>query len=106
FPVNMESIVSEHVDVSNCCVIGVNDREHSQGQYPLVLVCVKAGADAETVCDMIYRYSLEYMEERGRPVAVLPVSEIPLTGMGKNDYRTLETQYADYDYLSWQQNRP
>ena len=102
FPVNMESVVSEHVDVSNCCVVGVNDCDHSQGQYPMVLVQLKNGADAEAVCDMIYEYCMEYMEERGRPVAVLAVDAIPLTGMGKNDYRTLEMQYANFDYPAWQ----
>ena len=38
------------------------------------------------------------MEERGKPVAVLDVEKLPLTGMGKIDYRTLEKQYAEYDY--------
>ena len=45
FPVQMESIVTARDDVSNCCVIGVDDREHSQGQYPMILVQVVPGAD-------------------------------------------------------------
>ena len=38
---------------------------------------------------------------RGKPVAVLPIDEIPLTGMGKNDAKTLEKQYSTFDYTKW-----
>ena len=101
FPVNIESRVGKHKEVRNCAVIGVNDREHSQGQYPLVLVELKEGVDAGTTCKEIFDICNERLEERGRPVAVISVDEIPLTGMGKNDYRTLEKQYKKFDYLSW-----
>ena len=101
FPVNIESRVGKHKEVRNCAVIGVNDREHSQGQYPLVLVELKEGVDAGTTCKEIFDICSERLEERGRPVAVISVDEIPLTGMGKNDYRTLEKQYKTFDYLSW-----
>ena len=38
FPINLESMGSEHENVYSCAVVGVDDREHSQGQYPIVLV--------------------------------------------------------------------
>ena len=100
FPVNIESLVTAREDVRNCCVIGVNDREHSQGQYPMVLVELADGADSAAVCREIYDDCQIRLEERGRPVAVAAVAEIPLTGAGKNDYRTLEKQYKSFDYTS------
>lgn len=100
FPVNIESMVVKRDNVHNCCVIGVNDRER-QGQYPLVLVMLHEGVDQKAECASIYAECMERLEERGRPVAVLAVDKLPLTGMGKNDYRTLEQQYADFDYTSW-----
>ncbi len=101
FPVNIESRVGKHKAVRNCAVIGVNDRERSQGQYPLVLVEFMEGVDAQATCKEIFDICNERLEERGRPVAVVPIEEIPLTGMGKNDYRTLEKQYKKFDYLNW-----
>lgn len=101
FPVNIESRVGKHKAVRNCAVIGVNDRERSQGQYPLVLVEFMEGVDAKATCKEIFDICNDRLEERGRPVAVISIDEIPLTGMGKNDYRTLEKQYRHFDYLSW-----
>lgn len=101
FPVNLESKVSEHDALHNCVVIGVNDRGHGQGQYPLVIVEADKDTDRDTLCKDIFTFCDENMEERGKPVAVIAVDKIPLTGMGKNDYRALEEKYKDYDYTQW-----
>ena len=98
FPVTIESFVDERKEVRNCCVIGVNDRGHSQGQYPLVIVALEDGIDKDAACKEIYDVCNEQLEERGRPVGVLAVDAIPLTGSGKNDYRALEEQYREFDY--------
>ena len=44
---------------------------------------------------------LSHPELRGRPVAVVCVEEIPLTAMGKNDYRELEKDFKFFDYEAW-----
>ena len=102
FPVNIESLVSEREDVHNCSAIGVRDREHMQGHYPMVVVEFKNVEDKEAVCKEIYQICLEKLEERGQPVAVVPIDKVPITGAGKNDYRTLEKEYLNFDYLAWQ----
>ena len=102
FPVNLESMIMSNPAVRNCAVIGVDDRGHSQGQYPMALVEVAEGFDPLTVCKVLYLQCNRDAEERGRPVAVLHVPSIPLTGMGKNDYRSLERQYRDYDYTRYE----
>jgi len=101
FPVNIEGMLSEYPAVHSCCVIGVNDREHSQGQYPLAVVELADGADREEVCRLLFDECQARLEERGRPAAVLAADKIPLTGAGKNDYRALEEEYAHFDYLTW-----
>ena len=101
FPINLESYIAGRKDIHNCAVIGVNDREHSQGQYPLALIETMPGVDQWATCSEIFRYCDEGVEERGKPVAILAVEKLPLTGMGKIDYRTLEKKYADYDYREW-----
>ena len=101
FPINLEGYIASRKDIHNCAVIGVNDREHSQGQYPLVLIETMPGVDQWNTCSEIFRYCDEGVEERGKPVAILAVDELPLTGMGKVDYRALEKTYANYDYRNW-----
>ncbi len=105
FPVNIESLVSMREDVKNCCVVGVKDRARSQGEYPLVLVTLYGDDELdEGKCQEIFDECNEKLEERGRPVGVIPVKEIPLTLMGKNDYRAMEKQYRDYDYTKLHKN--
>ena len=102
FPVNIESMVTARRTVRNCCVIGVKDRSHGQGEYPLVLVELDASVtDKDALCKEIYHECLDKLEERGKPVAVLAVDSIPMTGAGKNDYITLEKQYGEFDYTKW-----
>jgi len=105
FPVNIESLVSQHEDVFSCCVVGVKDQERSQGHYPLVVVEFHEGVqDKVALCKELYKMCLANLEERGYPVAVISVDKIPLTGAMKNDYLTLEKEYKNFDYLSWQKN--
>ena len=104
FPITIESFISEHPLVHSCSVIGVNDRERTQGQYPMAVIETVAGVDTaqrESLCKEIYHLCQEHLEERGRPVAVVCVDEVPLTAMGKNDYRKLESAYRYFDYTSW-----
>ena len=107
FPVTIESFIAEHELVRGCSVIAVNDRERMQGQYPMAVVELIAGVDVsqrESICREIYKLCNEQLEERGRPVAVVCVDEIPLTGVGKNDYRQLEKDFKYFDYQAWEKN--
>ena len=101
FPVTIESMVSEHTGVRNACVIGVNDRVHGQGQYPLILVMFYDDTDKAVACKEIYEDVMARCEERGKPVAILAVDEIPLTGSLKNDSVRLGQKYETFDYTAW-----
>lgn len=105
FPITIESFIAEHEAVHSCSVIGVNDRERLQGQYPMAVIELNSGIDVsrrDEICREIYAKCQEHLEQRGKPVAVVCIDEIPLTGMGKNDYRKLEKEYKYFDYLAWQ----
>ena len=105
FPDGLEGVIAQRDDIINCAVIGVNDRGHSQGQYPLALIMTGEHVEKDAqkrIAAEIFQYCQENVEERGKPVAVLPVVEIPLTLMGKNDAKALEKEYADFDYTAWQ----
>ena len=105
FPITIESFIAEHEHVHSCSVIGVNDRERMQGQYPMAVIELNAGVDVsrrDEICREIYAKCQAELEQRGKPVAVVCVDEVPLTAMGKNDYRKLEKEYKYFDYLAWQ----
>lgn len=105
FPITIESFISEHELVHSCSVIAVDDRERTQGQYPMAVIELVAGVDAskrDDICREIYQKCQEQLEERGRPVAVVCVDEVPLTAMGKNDFRKLEKEYKFFDYMAWE----
>ena len=101
FPINLENMIAEMPDLHNCAVVGTDDMEHSQGQYPMAVIEAVQGADVEELCRSVYAYCNEHAEERGRPVAVVAVEELPLTPMGKVDNKKLETEYKTFDYLAW-----
>ena len=101
FPINLESMITGLPDVHNCAVVGTDDMEHSQGQYPMALIEVIKGADVEQTCRKVFEYCNRNAEERGRPVAVVAVETLPLTPMGKVDNKTLEAEYKNFDYLAW-----
>ena len=107
FPVTIEGFIGEHELVHGCSVIAVDDRDRLQGQYPMAVIELVAGVDAserDRICREIYDSCNESLEERGRPVAVVCVDEIPLTGVGKNDYRALEKKFKYFDYKAWEQD--
>ena len=104
FPITIESFICKHEAVHSCSVIGVADRERMQGQYPMAVIELNADVDQsrrDEICVEIYRLCQEQLEERGRPVAVVSVEEIPLTAMGKNDFRELEKDFKFFDYEAW-----
>ena len=103
FPINLESMISEHKEVINCAVIGVDDRGHGQGQYPVVFIELRPGVDKKQFCKYMFELCDRDVEERGKPVAVVAIDKIPLTAFGKNDYVTLEKEYKEFDYTKWEE---
>lgn len=97
FPINIESLVCQHPNVRNCCAVAIRDREHAQGHVPLVLVELNE-CNRNSVCKEIFDICNVQLEERGKPVGIISIDNIPITSMGKNDYRALEKEYADFDY--------
>ena len=97
-------MITDLPDIHNCAVVGTDDMEHSQGQYPIAIIEVIKGVDVEATCKKVYDYCNIHAEERGRPVAVVPMDKLPLTPMGKVDNKKLEAEYKDFDYLAWARN--
>lgn len=103
FPISIETLINRHKAVGTCAVVGIPDLEHAQGEVPLGVIELKGSRknkiDREALRREIMADCEQYLEERGKPVDMVFVSEIPRTALNKSDYRRLEEEYKSYDYL-------
>ena len=95
FPVNIEDVLSAHDDVTNCAVVGVRDRNHTQGQFPVAFVTLKEGTDPTKCRDELLKLATDKIEARSFPQDIVVINELPLVGMGKIDYARLTREYED-----------
>ena len=94
FPSLIEKVVSSHNSVSACCTVGTPDKEHAQGKLPVVFVVLKPehddkGASLETE---LFELCKKELPEYAQPIAFRFVDALPLTPIGKVDYRVLERE--------------
>ncbi|MBR5329466.1 MAG: acyl--CoA ligase [Firmicutes bacterium] len=102
FPVSIEGVMNRHKAVGHCAVVGIPDLDHAQGEVPLGIIELKSTLEGEIDREAIRREIMitcnETLEERGKPVDMVFVDEIPRTGLNKNDYRKLRECYKNYNY--------
>lgn len=103
YPLQIERVVMKHPMVENCVVIGIKDRQHEQGDLPLVVAQLNDGSlGNEELRKELLALCQKEVELRSQPADVVFVESIPTTKLVKNDYRVLEDKFKDYDYLNRQ----
>lgn len=92
FPYAVENAVQSVKCVKNCCAVSVPDKAHSQGQTPVVYVVLNNGdnEDKESVITDINEACKQLLPEYAQPTKVIIIDELPVTSIGKVDYRALE----------------
>lgn len=104
FPSHIEDVLTKHDSIASCAVVGIPDRVHGQGMYPLALMKLteeaEATADKKALREELMAMSNELLEERGRPIDIVFIDEMPRTGLTKVDYMTLSEQYKDHQVES------
>lgn len=100
FPSMIENVVSRHPAVHQCSVVGCADKDHTQGRLPFVYIVLKAGITAKKkqVIRELERMCAEELPEYVQPVAYKFISSMPMTPVGKVDYRQLEADISPRDY--------
>ena len=100
FPSMIENVVSRHPAVHQCSVVGCTDKDHTQGRLPFVYIVLKAGTTAKKkqVIRELERMCAEELPEYVQPVAYKFISSMPMTPVGKVDYRQLEADISPRDY--------
>ena len=94
FPSMIEKVVSTHYSVKTCCTVGTRDTEHSQGKLPVVHIVLKdefKGAEYNIEKELI-KLCISELPEYAQPIRYVFCESLPLTPIGKIDYRTLEEQ--------------
>lgn len=100
FPSMIENVISHHPAVRQCSVVGCVAKDHPQGRLPFVFVVLDpAAADKKRqILRELRQLCVEELPEYVQPVAYKFISEMPLTPVGKVDYRKLEEQISPRDY--------
>jgi long-chain acyl-CoA synthetase len=94
FPSIVEKAIMQHVGVEACCTVGIPDKAHSQGKLPIVYIVLNSKfLDKESdVRAEITEICSKELPEYAQPVDYKFCSNLPLTPIGKIDYRTLEKE--------------
>ncbi len=89
-PFDIEAHINACADVAECCVVSSDDIGHGFGSVPVAFVVLKGGVDSEKALVSIRAACESALPERNLPAAYIPIGSLPLTKVGKVDYRKLE----------------
>ena len=92
FPSVIEKVISNHEGVNSCCVVGVFDKEHRQGKLPVAHVVLNPeySGQNELIRQQLTGLCQKELPEYAQPAAYMFHTTLPLTPIGKVDYRALE----------------
>lgn len=92
FPSMIENVISRHPAVRQCCVVGCADTAHAQGRLPFAYIVPAPGAEKKKrqILRELRQLCKEELPEYVQPVGYRFLSALPMTPVGKVDYRKLE----------------
>lgn len=93
-PFNIERIILTHKSVKACCVVGIKDREHSQGKMAAVYVVPQNRDNDYELLAEIRRMCEQKLSRTYWPILYEFIEDLPFTQNGKVDYRRLEEMAA------------
>ncbi|WP_020224964.1 class I adenylate-forming enzyme family protein [Holdemania massiliensis] len=93
FPSLIETTIMQIDSVNNCCAIGINDKEHTQGKLPFVFIVCKSGYSEKKVINQIQEICSKELPEYAQPIGFKFINQLPLTPVGKIDFKKLENTF-------------
>lgn len=95
FPAMIDQVVMKHDAIAESCTVGVKDHAHAQGKLPFVYAILSEhGLAHEEIKGQLFELCKSGLPEYAQPVDIAFLDKMPLTPIGKVDYRELE-QRAD-----------
>ena len=102
FPSMIENVISQHPAVHQCSVVGCTDKDHVQGRLPFVYIVLDPEAAVSVkkrqVIKELRQLCAEELPEYVQPVGYKFIDSMPMTPVGKFDYRKLEEEITSRDY--------
>ena len=95
FPSAIESVISSHQNVEQCCVVRIKDSNHSQGDLPAVFIVKKGTCDEMTLKKELISRCNKELPEYAQPKVWNFIDSIPHTPIGKVDYLSLEKKLVE-----------
>ena len=94
FPSFIEDVVIKSDKVKECCVVGAPDHNHAQGMVPVLFVVLsgKGQNDKEQTINELVELCETELPEYAQPRKIRTIDRLPLTPIGKIDYRSLEKE--------------
>lgn len=94
FPSYIEQVICSNKEVKEVKVVGINDINHSQGLLPKAHIVIKDEYKGfeEQIIEKIKRSCETELQEYAVPVEYEINNDLPLTSVGKIDYKKLEEQ--------------
>ena len=91
-PYDLEKVISKVESVENCCVVGKDDQEHGFGSIPVAAVVLKEEFLSQTdeELEKIMNTCQKQLGEKYIPKEIIPFENLPLTPVGKVNYREVE----------------
>ena len=91
FPSLIENTLMKNPMVRECCVVGQNDQDHAQGMLPVGFVVLdKSTKDPNEVIEELKELCETDLPEYAQPKLFYILDSMPLTSIGKINYRYLE----------------
>lgn len=91
FSLDIERVLLQHPAVKNCVVVPIDDPIHNQ--VPVAYILPKKDVDPnDELLVEIRQFCSEHIDQYHQPVRYSYLEKIPLTKVGKVDYRTLENK--------------
>ncbi len=87
----MERIIAGCDEVSQCCVVGIADRALGQ-KIRAYIVPAKPEIDDEKLKEIVMEKCRNNLAEYSLPHEIRLIAKLPLTNIGKIDYKTLENE--------------
>ena len=89
FPGEIETVILKNANVQKCVVVGKKEN-NSTGSYPVAFIVLNNKCDVNTLKINILSLCEKSLQEYALPKQIEVVDDLPLTPIGKIDYRALE----------------
>ena len=92
YPAKIENVIRSIPDIKDCCVVGIQDREHPQGELPLAYIEVQNTSSIvpNDLRDVVMDACQRGLPEYSQPVDIRICCNFPITNVGKIDFRALQ----------------